>query len=218
PSMNRWIAFHSRSRVVLSVLTLAGLLCSPGAVAQTSLKELFQRGKAEFRMATYDASLKTFQELDELSRRPGFEDERVKLAPAISFYRGANLAALGRKEDARLEFENYLSTFPRADLDQNAFPSAVVEAFQKARESVDARAAGSPPARSDSRDEGIRAAYARFQPPSDDSPAADERWANGPIRYLMSKSEKIEWDRIRDPAERAAFAVKFWQARDPNPL
>src|SRR5262249_26803558 len=129
-----------------------------------------------------------------------------------------NLAALGRKEDARLEFENYLSTFPRADLDQNAFPSAVVEAFQKARESVDARAAGSPPARSDSRDEGIRAAYARFQPPSDDSPAADERWANGPIRYLMSKSEKIEWDRIRDTAERAAFVVKFWQARDPNPL
>src|SRR5262249_7697650 len=108
--------------------------------------------------------------------------------------------------------------FPRADLDQNAFPRAVLEAFQRARDSVEARATGRPPARADSRDEGIGAAYARFQPPDGDSPAADDRWANGPIRYLMSKSEKVEWDRIRDPAERAAFVVKFWQARDPNPL
>jgi len=34
----------------------------------------------------------------------------------------------------------------------------------------------------------------------------------------MTKSEKSEWDRLRDSAERAAFVVKFWQTRDPNPL
>src|SRR5215475_2846054 len=216
--MNRLSTFPSRSRVVLSILTLAGFLCAPGGVAQSSLKELFQRGKTEFKLANYDASLKTFQELDELSQKPGLESERVRLAPVVSFYRAANLAALGRKEDARLEFENYLSVFPRADLDRNAFPKAVVEAFEKAREAVEARTAGRTTARADARDEGIRAAYARFQPPSGDSTVADDRWANGPIRYLMTKSEKIEWDRVRDSPERAEFAVKFWQTRDPNPL
>ena len=50
------------------------------------------------------------------------------------------------------------------------------------------------------------------------SPFTDERWANGPVRYLMTKSEKFEWDRIGGPSERAEFVVKFWQARDPNPL
>ena len=33
----------------------------------------------------------------------------------------------------------------------------------------------------------------------------------------MTKSEKFEWDRVRDSAERAAFIVTFWQSRDPSP-
>ena len=216
--MNRLNVSPSRSRVVLSVLALAGFLCAPGAVAQSSLRELFQRGKTEFGLAAYDASLKTFQELDDLSQRPGFEGERVRLAPVICFYRGANLAALGRKEDARLEFEKYLAVFPRADLDRNAFPRAVLEAFEKARESGQAGTTGRASARAGERDEGIRKTYAGFRPEAGSTPIAEERWADGPIRYLMTKSEKADWDSIRDSAARAEFVVKFWQVRDPNPL
>jgi GWxTD domain-containing protein len=193
----------------------ADILPKTAAAQTSSLVELFQKGKAEFRIAAYDSSLKTFEKLDELSLKEGLERERVRLAPAISFYRAANLAALGRKDDAQMKFEEYLSDFPRADLDPNAFPKAVVEAFEKARENVNI---GHLPARAVGRDEGIRASYARFQPATGYWTASDERWANGPIRYLMTRSEKAEWDRIQDPAARAAFIVKFWQARDPDTL
>src|SRR3989442_15541092 len=93
-------------------------LATKASAETPSLSSLFHKGKTEFRLAAYDSSLKTFQKLDDLSQEPGFEKERVGLAAAISFYRAANLAALGRKEDARVEFENYLSVFPRADLDE----------------------------------------------------------------------------------------------------
>lgn len=211
---------HSRRRLslplLLAVLGLATNGLATSASAQTSsLVELFQKGKAEFKIAAYDSSLKTFEKLDELSQKGGLEKERVRLAPAISFYLAANLAALGRKEDAQMKFEEYLSDFPRADLDPSAFPKAVVEVFQKARDNV---STSRPPARAVGRDEGIRASYARFQPATGYWTASNERWADGPVRYLMTKSEKAEWDGIHDPAARAAFVVKFWQARNPDPL
>lgn len=215
------MSLHSCPRFSVPLLSAALCLAADGlsasAASQTpSLAELFQKGKAEFKIAAYVSSLATFQKLDELSQKPDLEKERVGLAPVISFYRAANLAALGREEDARTEFEKYLSVFPRADLDRGAFPKAVFEAFQKARENVRARTAGQPSSRAAARD-GIRATYARFHPAAGYWPAADERWANGPIRYLMTKSEKFEWDRIRDSLERAAFIVRFWQSRDPSP-
>jgi len=207
----------SASLLSVALCLLVDGFLTRAAAETSSLAQLFHKGKTEFRLAAYDSSLKTFQKLDDLSQEPGFEKERVGLAAAISFYRAANFAALGRKEDARVEFENYLSVFPRADLDESAFPRAVLEAFQEARESG-ARTTGRPPARAAARDEGIRAAYARFRPAAEYSPVTDERWANGPVRYLMTRSEKFEWDRIGDSSERAEFVVKFWQARDPDPL
>jgi GWxTD domain-containing protein len=216
------MALRLRPRLFAAFLSVALSLLSDGswtrAAAQTpDLGALFHKGKAEFKIAAYGSSLETFQKLDELSQTPGLEMERVRLAPVICFYRAANFAALGRQEDARMEFERYLSIFPRADLDQSAFPKTVLEAFQKARENFETRSEGNS-AQAAPRDEGIRAAYARFGPAAaDHGPATDERWANGPIRYLMTKSEKLEWDGIRDSAERAAFIVKFWQSRDPNP-
>lgn len=219
------MSLHSRPRfsssrfsvpLALALCLAASGLATSGGAQIPSLADVFRKGKAEFKIAAYASSLATFQKLDELTREPDLEKERAGLAPLISFYRAANLAALGREEEARTEFEEYLSVFPRADLDRGAFPKAVVEAFLKARESIRTRPADRPAPGEAARD-GIRAVYARFRPAIAPPPTAGDRWVSGPVRYLMTRSERFEWDRLREPAERAAFIVRFWQSRDPNP-
>ncbi len=213
--MNKMDAFQSRSRLLLSVLTLAGFLCPPGALAQSSLSELFQRGKTESRMGSYEASLATFQKLAELSRQPGNEVDRGKLEPLIAFYRGVNLAALGEKGPAGKEFETYLASFPRARLDPTMFPRAAIEVFNKTRENLGTRSAVREPNAAE--ESPIVRDYALFRPELN-RPALDARWAEGPIRFLMTKRESESWLRTQDSQQRAEFITKFWQRRDSNPL
>ena len=193
-------------RVLLLFLCVPGLLASPGASAQSSLGDLFREAKTESRQGSYKTSLATLQKLDDLSREPGNESERVKLEPLIAFYRGVNLAALGRKEAARKEFEIYLASFPAARLDPAMFPKAAVEIFNKTREN--ARTEG---------ESAIQRDFARFRPETG-RPAAGEKWAEGAIRFLMTGQEAETWRRLSDPMERAEFVAKFWQRRDPDPL
>jgi GWxTD domain-containing protein len=216
--MNKMNAFQSRSRLLLSVLTLAGFLCPPGALAQSSLSELFQRGKTESKLGSYEASLATFQKLDELSRQPGNESDRVKLEPLIAFYRGVNLAALGEEDAARTEFEIYLASYPRAHLNPAAFPRSVIEVFDKAREKARLQnpAAGGPPKAGE--ESPIALAYAKFRPDPKAPPVFDQKWAEGAIRFLMMRQETEAWQRVGSSQERAEFVTKFWQRRDPNPL
>ncbi len=216
--MNKMNAFPSRSLVLLSVLTLAGFLCPPGALARSSLSELFQRGKTESKLGSYEASLATFQKLDELSRQPGNESDRVKLEPLIAFYRGVNLAALGEKEAARKEFEIYLVSFPTAHLDPAMFPKAAVEVFNKARETVSPQRAASGGEPRTAEGSPMAADYARFRPDSSRPSALDQKWAEGAIRFLMTRSESETWRTLQDSQQRAEFVAKFWQRRDPNPL
>ena len=196
-----------------SILTMTlGVLFAADARAQGPLNDLFQKGKSEFRAGTYEASLETFRRLDEMSRASGFEAARTKLEPIIAFYRGANLAALGKKEDARLQFEKYLEAAPNARIDPGMFPKAVIEVFNNVRERV-------PPAPKvpASADTGIANDYAHFFPEDREGPAAfpDERWAEGPVRYFMTKEEKLSWRNLQSTAERVEFIHNFWQRRDP---
>ena len=73
-----------------------------------TLPELFKQAKDEFSAGNYQKSLADFETLDAESQKPGLEADRAKLAPIILFYRGANLAALGRKDEARAMFERVL--------------------------------------------------------------------------------------------------------------
>ena len=187
--------------------------------AQTeSPRQLVERGKAEFKVAAYKASLATFNRLDDLSREPAFEAERPKLQPLIAFYRGANHAALREDDTAEREFGVYLHAFPDASIDPAAFPPLVIRCFERARQRPTTRAAGKH-----SSDEvsgrGMGAAYARFRP-ADRRPAHEnaDDWARGTIRYILTKDELDEWSSLADPVSRAEFITRFWQRRDPNPL
>jgi GWxTD domain-containing protein len=197
-------------RSPIRMMTFAAVLLATSASAQAPLNELFQKGKAEFKTAAYAASLETFRRLDEASRTPGFEAARTKLEPIIAFYRGANLAALGKKEDARLQFEKYLAAAPNARLDPGMFPKAVIEVFNSVREKAP------PPAEALAGvDTGMATDYAHFFPEDRDGPSAfpDERWAQGPIRYFMTKEEKRAWGALQSTAERVEFVHRFWQRR-----
>ena len=207
-----------RLRLFLSLLSVAvGLASVFPVTAQTlSLSALFQKGKTEFKLAAYRQSLETFNELEAASREPGQEEQRAKLAPAIAFYRAANLAILGDRKAAIAEFGAYLAAFPQADIDRGAFPKQVGEAFDAARRQAfgePAAARGAP-----ARDAGIGPAYANFRADHRDSFSVQEAWASGPARYLLSRSERAALERISDPAERAELVTRLWQKRDPDPL
>ena len=118
-----------------------------------------------------------------ISRAPGFEAARTKLEPILAFYRGANQAALGKKEDARREFEKYLAAVPNARLDPAMFPKAVIEVFNDVREKVP------PPPKVPAAGDTGMTPTTHFFPEERDGPTAfpDERWAEGPIRYFVDE-------------------------------
>jgi GWxTD domain-containing protein len=181
------------------------------ATTDISLTDLFVQAKTQFKAGAYETSLATLQRLDEASRAPGSDAAREKLEPAIAFYRGVNLAALGKSDEAAAQFKMYLAfPSPATRLDPSMYPRSVVDLYAQVR--AESRGPAALP------DAGLAEESARFRT-SRDRPAVpiDERWANGAIRFLMTKSEKAHWKRISDPVARAEFVSEFWQRRDPTP-
>ncbi|HTR05024.1 MAG TPA: GWxTD domain-containing protein [Thermoanaerobaculia bacterium] len=197
--------------------SLAGLLAVSSARAQdpriAAMTELFAKAKAQFRGGGYSESLATLEKLDAAARAPGLEAAREKIAPSVAFYRGADLAALGRKSEAVAEFKTYLAAAPAVRLDPSMYPKPVLEAFAKARDEVHRDSAPAAGAES-----GLAEAYAHFRAsPAATPAAADEKWGDGAIRFFMTADEKADWQRLNGAAARAEFAVLFWQRRDPTP-
>lgn len=83
----------------------------------STLSELLQKVKSEFRNGSYPAALDTLAALEAESRKPGVERGREALVPIIAFYRGASLAALGRKDEAIAELQAFLAYQPNASLE-----------------------------------------------------------------------------------------------------
>jgi GWxTD domain-containing protein len=183
---------------------LLSLLIVPFAAAAT-LPELFKLAKEEFSRGEYAKSLADFDALDAASRQPGFEADRAKLGPVILFYRGANLAALGRKDAARAAFLSYLSFMPNAAIANPPYSKEIVETFEAARK----ESAG--------KNNSVEAAYARFMRPADWSYAADEKWTDSPVKHLLTSEQKKQYAALTTPAEREAFVTNFWTAFDPTP-
>ncbi|HEX9459352.1 MAG TPA: GWxTD domain-containing protein [Thermoanaerobaculia bacterium] len=184
-----------------SVLLLAGAVVA----ADLTLPELFKRAKDEFAAGSYQRSLTDFDLLDSTSAKPGFESDRAKLLPVVTFYRGANLAALGRKDDAKEAFITYLAFVPTAAIASPPFPKATVDLFEAARK----EAAG--------RSNTIGTAYTTFLTPPGWALAADEKWIETPVRYLLTPAQKKEYAMMTTNAERAAFIEAFWKQLDPTP-
>jgi len=192
-------------RVVLFGVLLA-FSAMAAFTADPSLPDLFKRAKEKFSAGDYKASLSDFELLDTNSAQPGFENDRAKLLPVVTFYRGANLAALGRKREAKDAFIAYLGFVPTASIASPPFPKPTVDLFEQARNEAASTTQLS-----------IGAAYAVFKVPSNWTLASDERWIQTPARYLLTAAQKKEYATFTTNKERAEFIEAVWRQLDPTP-
>jgi len=167
--------------------------------------------KTEYSLAKYSAALETLQTLDAESSRPENEPYRVQLEPALAFYRGAILAALGRTIEAKEAFRQYFEIQPNAGIDPGLYPAAVVKAFEQARRERTA----TQPAESGANAGSLTRAFERFR--VTESPERGERWSEGPVQFIMSPEESDAFSRLSTPQSRAEFIENFWKERDSHP-
>ena len=192
----------------LVVLGLAALLVRGSASGQ-GLVELFQKAKGEIKSSSWTDALKTLDQLDAESQKPGMEAQRKQLEPALALYRGVAFANLGKPAEAKEQFEAYLASNPNAALDSNMYSKKAIAAMEDARKSIAAGGGGLP---------SLSAAYKAFRvPPSSASEPPPLDWADGPVRLLFKPGEKKEWAALKDSVTRQEFVDKFWAARDPTP-
>lgn len=173
--------------------------------AEASLPELFQRAKAEFASGDYKRSLADFELLDTTSAQPGYAADRAKLIPVVTFYRGANLAALGRKAEAKDAFIAYLGYTPAAAIASPPYPKATVDLFEQARKEAGTRSTT------------MAGSYAAFVVPAGWTLPPDEHWIESPVRYLFTPEGKKKYSALTTNAERSAFVAGFWKQLDPTP-
>lgn len=193
----------TRLRTLIAAALL--LVTATALAADPTLPELFKQAKDKFASGDHKGSLADFELLDRNSAKRGFENDRAKLIPVVTFYRGANLAALGRKNEAKEAFIAYLEGTPTAAIVSPPFPKATVEIFEQARKEAASRSTT------------IRTAYAAFTPPHDWSMLNDEHWIETPIRYLLTPAQKKEYTTFTTNIERSAFIEAFWKQLDPTP-
>jgi GWxTD domain-containing protein len=193
----------SRFGTTLRAAFVAVLVAATASAA--TLPEMFKQAKDEFVRGEYQKSLADFDALDAASKQPGKEADRAQLVGVILFYRGANLAALGKRAEAKDAFIEYLGMQPNASIASPAYPKDVVNVFEQARK----ESAG--------RSNTVNAAYAAFATPAGWSLPADERWTQTPVRYLLTPAQKQEYESLTAAADRATFVDRFWKQLDPTP-
>jgi GWxTD domain-containing protein len=180
------------------------LLIASGAIA-ANLPELFKRAKDKFAAGDYKGSLADFELLDSTSAQPEFAADRPKLIPVVTFYRGVNLAALGRRAEAKDAFIAYLGYAPTAAIASPPYPKTTVDLFEQARRDAHGRSTT------------MATSYASFTPPAGWTLAPDEHWIESPVRYLLTPAQKKEYATFTSDTERAAFVEAFWKQLDPTP-
>jgi GWxTD domain-containing protein len=194
---------------LLSLLSLLPLSATPNAMA---LPDLFHKAKEQVKLGSYAAALSTLQDIDNASRQPGLEKDRQALEPSLAFYKGVCHAALGKEDEARVEFGAYLESSPNARLDPAMYPKRVIATFVQVQKSLDRPQPEAPEGA------GIAPAYRAFRAPDEAGhPEIPENWADGPVRFLLTRSEAEEFRHLPDSIARSEFIVKFWRARDTKP-
>ena len=191
--------------VVASLLFTATVLAS-------SLPELLQKAKDQFRLAAYSDALATLDQLEAASQKEGLEKDRAALAPVLSFYRGACLASLDRPAEAQGQFEAFLAFQPNAALDPAVYSNKIITALENARRRLAAKK--ELPAQTGS----LATAYRAFPSPRrDEQVSLGEDWADGPVRFLMTPEERRAFTRLADTVSRSEYVTTFWKRRDPKP-
>jgi GWxTD domain-containing protein len=187
------------------------LLIAVSLPAQT-LPELFQKAKAQVKGEAWQDALKTLAQLDAESAKPGNENARAQLVAPLSFYRAVCEANLGMAEEARADFGAFLALQPNASMDPSMYSKKAIAAFRSAQET--ARPADDA---SDDDRPAMFTAFQEFKLPVNPGERADESWADGPIRWIMTAEEKRRWSEVFDGGQRVEFVERFWESRNPRP-
>ena len=194
-----------------SAAVVASFLFSASLLAST-LPELLQKAKEQFRLAAYGDALTTLDALETESLKESHEKDRVALAPVLSFYRGACLASLDRKEEARDQFTLFLAHQPNAALDPAIYSKKIISALEEARRTLAANK--ELPAQTGS----LAMSFRAFPSPRiEEQVSLGEDWADGPARFLMTAEERHAFTRLADPISRSEYVTAFWKKRDPKP-
>jgi GWxTD domain-containing protein len=196
-----------RRAILASVLVFLGTL----AFADDQCVRLFLQAKEQFRLAQYEKALASLDALAAEAEKPGNENYRAQLPAGLAFYRGACFAALGRTEEAKEKFETFLTYQPNASLDPAAYPPKVIAVLEDTRHAMNV--AAQKPAESGT----LAMAYRAYQAPVEKgAEEAGEDWADGPVRFLLTGEQKLDYERLSDPASRSEFITEFWKGRDPK--
>ena len=180
------------------------------AAAAQTVPELFQKGKAQVKGEAWKDALTTFDQVEAEAAKPANEAFRKQLEGPLAFYRGVCQANLDRAEDARANLEMFLRGTPNATMDPAMYSKKAVAAFEQARTAMapaEAVRTGGP---------SIFNAYQEFKPPPNISEPPSTVWADGPVQWLMTGTEKKTWAQLTSDGERAEFVEKFWISRNPN--
>ena len=194
----------------MGVVFAAVFLLARASSAQT-LPELFQKAKAQVKGESWTDALKTLDVLEAEASRPGNEVARQQLAAPVDFYRGVCEANLGHGDQARAFFTTFLQLQPNATLDPSMYSKKAVAAFDAARASV------APPPDADDGRPSMFGRYQEFKLPANSGEPVNDRWADGPIRWIMTPEEKRSWALLNAGGERQEFVDRFWEARNPQP-
>ena len=163
----------------------------------------------------WQEALTTLDQLDVESAKPGNEAARQQLEAPMAFYRGVCEANLGLAEKAEADFATFLQEKPGSTIDKAMYSKKAVAAFEAARKDAAFEAASKEAASDGSAS--LFQRFEQFKAPPNMGEKPDERWADGPVKWIMTAEEKAAWARLTGGAERAEFVEKFWERRNPNP-
>jgi GWxTD domain-containing protein len=192
--------------VVAAFATFAAFFAA-AILAGQSLPELFGRAKEQIKAGSWADAAKTLDALEAEAAKPGNQEAQKQLAGPLAFYRGVCSANLGKTDDAVASFGAFLKLQPNATIDSAVYSKKAVAAFEKAQKQAAERAPS------------LAEAYKEFQPPADmaNRYPADQYWGEGPVRWIMTDSEKSAWSALTEPNARVAFVEEFWKSRASLP-
>jgi GWxTD domain-containing protein len=188
-------------------------LFGASALRAQALPELFMKVKEQVKSGSWQDALKTLDRLDADAAKPENEKYREQLAGPSSFYRGVCEANLGQDDAAVKAFSEFVSRQPNASIDKAMYSKKAVAAFEAAQKKI----ASPLDAREATQSSSLFTAFQEFKMPPNSSETADERWAEGPVKWILAPDEKVAWASLTSGAERQDFVDKFWAKRNPKP-
>jgi GWxTD domain-containing protein len=203
------------SRHGIRLAALVSLLISVPLFAET-LSELFEKAKAQVKSQSWQEALTTLDRIDVESSRPDNDTVRQKLVAPIAFYRGVCEANLDQAEKAEADFATYRRAQPGSTIDKTKYSKKAVAAFEAAGKIAALNAAGKDVA-SQGGSLSLLQRFEQFEAPPNMGEKPDERWADGPVKWLITPEETAAWAALTSEPERAEFVEQFWKRRDPSP-